>query len=606
MQFSATRSLLQGIFDGAKEGGKDTKVWSDDDVIASALQMVGEHQVVFKGIDGFPEESGQIQKLVDESRTNGKTTQGAPMGLGTTWPLLAIMHRFATIRGISKADRKRVALKGDDALLHFTQKSYDTYLRNLSDLGLKINLTKTHKSKTGGVFCGKFVTLDNELGRFVTIRTPKMSAILLAKREGLRGQASKVPTEVALGPALRAELVGVDRETKERVSKTVNWYHSKMLFKMRKTGIPLCWPRALGGYDMPGRAVASEFWRKASANHISGYTGQSGNPIGWGALWTLDEDESELRNKSRKLADAALEKVQEVLVMERAKGGTILKATTGAGTVTVSRSTEGMVNLQSKYIVRQKPDSEMDSGLFDEINDAWVDLYMGTGAMRDHAFTNNIHDRFNAMTAGVGVIRDDQVQATDQSEEDYWVGLPERRVRTALMTSIESKIRQTSVFSSAVEQKKDPEVSSNFRKRAKRVISVAHKLFDSRPGVKPVNEKHIRELSEARRGYGERLLSVGGVLNVCAFLGLDFHRLLRDLEIESGRPPAWCRLAKRTAPTGIWAEDNALRFVIEVNDDLIKTSEYKAASPRTFDDRTLSVMGLLPEPQTVSVSGMNL
>lgn len=618
MQHAANRAMVRGIFRGARRSVEDAcrarwkrparartsaeELWFNEDVEQTLVDSVGVHRIKLQGgaweklKESHPALSGRVEALIRKGgdREGGLTAQGAPMGLGTTWPLLALIHRFCTWYKISRYDRERVALKGDDALLHFTEASFLQYTNNLGNLGLKINLTKSHKSRTGGVFCGKYVYLKEATENVIPgleidgkpavvktyhkvqkISTIKMSAVLMARRAGEREEAQKVPLAVALGPALRSEFVGLSKEVKKRTMKTVRWFHASVLARMRKTGVPIYWPRQLGGFDLPGKPTATDEWRKASAAYMSGTVGKSGNPEGWGTLLTLSPA-TELHEHAQKMVQHLLDESSEVRVVRRGKGGTVREAVVEGGKVLRREQNRKWSPFGGERSRKESnvPEWEPTRSVLSKESDPEPKIAVARhpGGLAKRVGANLPHHLYMIRRPGVPypVSSDDAVQerASEDSEStrvvvstdiihvapdelesklaghfDVWVGMPERHFRTACTTAFEALLRRTPLYKS-VPPKVEPNKSDpgSLMKRARRVTEVFHKLRKLRPSVKPVSAARVHELVKARREYGERLIGLDACAAICASLGVKFRTVLTDLQNNAGRPPEWCRL----------------------------------------------------------------
>jgi hypothetical protein len=94
---------------------------------------------------------------------------------------------------------------------------------------------------------------------------------------------------------------------------------------MSKMSVPLNWPKALGGFGIPGKLDAPERWRKA-ATAMAALPVRSRPDLGLALGGT---SKSTLQVVARKCVDVALMHCDEIHVKRRDKNGTILETTSG-------------------------------------------------------------------------------------------------------------------------------------------------------------------------------------------------------------------------------------------------------------------------------------
>jgi hypothetical protein len=252
---------------------------------------------------------------------------GALMGVSATWPILALAQEFCADKAIRKnltlisgnRTKNFVAICGDDLIAAWTSEFSETYFDVLKLIGLKRNVNKEYRSKLGGVFIEKAFTVRKHIGEELPqppetdskpgevslwayiklkfnnneyykpsirrqkymkihyIQRPLLSAIVLAKafaRAGMvrpsKGQED-APAFLTLGPCLTKEWnMSSEPWRKAAVIHVAMKIHRRVISRMEKSGIPLFYPRSLGGWGLPGKQVAPSRFRKASAAILNG------------------------------------------------------------------------------------------------------------------------------------------------------------------------------------------------------------------------------------------------------------------------------------------------------------------------------------------------
>jgi hypothetical protein len=255
---------------------------------------------------------------------NKSTTRGILMGLPLTWPVLSILNLLAAKEATSTYSRltadncgflgskhwTTTCVCGDDMGAYWPIPCTQLYFDALESYGLKVNFKKTYRSPNGLIFVEELFKLGSvrqerpseeesppplpgrpqtnqvwlwievELRRRgVTTRSyqkvavvtrPRLSAILFAKKFGQKGDDVSPLWQIL--PRVACEQVGLAREPwrQKRVLEVVKRVHRKVITSMEKTGLPLHWPKCLGGWGLPGRQGASTKFRKVAASILYG------------------------------------------------------------------------------------------------------------------------------------------------------------------------------------------------------------------------------------------------------------------------------------------------------------------------------------------------
>jgi len=91
---------------------------------------------------------------------SGKTIEcGALMGVGPGWIVLNVLNAYCAWEASRDMSTFRVC--GDDLIALWTPGECDRYEATLARLGLQSNKSKSFRSKEGGVFCERHMTLEN-------------------------------------------------------------------------------------------------------------------------------------------------------------------------------------------------------------------------------------------------------------------------------------------------------------------------------------------------------------------------------------------------------------------------------------------------------------
>jgi len=248
---------------------------------------------------------GPMSNILDPGA--GPTTRGILMGLPLTWPVLSLINDFAAHEaqvedGLSGYN---YVICGDDLAATWTEGAQAAYYRLMGELGLKINHHKSYESTSGVVFTEELYIIDlrrsqltarvqaNELaqentiwsyiklamrphsvpsrryGRVGRLVRPLLSAVITAKRRG-SNMPEHTPLYLALPDILTYEYGRTNKSwRKKRIMDIANEVHRVEITKMRKV-LPLCWPKELGGWGMPGKQSAPVEYRKFAAIVLSG------------------------------------------------------------------------------------------------------------------------------------------------------------------------------------------------------------------------------------------------------------------------------------------------------------------------------------------------
>jgi hypothetical protein len=92
---------------------------------------------------------------------NGQTESGIHMGLGPTWVVLSLINiGCARLAG---ARWRSFAVCGDDLIGWWPEDVRDRYVKNLTDCGLEVNMSKSYWSESTGVFCEGYVVRKTEV-----------------------------------------------------------------------------------------------------------------------------------------------------------------------------------------------------------------------------------------------------------------------------------------------------------------------------------------------------------------------------------------------------------------------------------------------------------
>lgn len=243
------------------------------------------------------------------------------MGLSLTWPILSFIQEFCadrTLRNIKIAAsgnrvKNCVSICGDDLIAAWTIRHSEEYFNALASVGLKRNTNKEFRSSQGGVFVEKafgvrtvskqvtnhllkelsspqptlwdFVKVklplkENQKAHQQTIiykkityvTRPLLSAITLAKAFARAGnvrpnsQQQDAPAFLTLGPCLTTEWSQCTEPWRKAAVLTIaRRIHAKVWKAMENSGVPLHYPRSLGGWGIPGKPEAPRRFRKAAA-----------------------------------------------------------------------------------------------------------------------------------------------------------------------------------------------------------------------------------------------------------------------------------------------------------------------------------------------------
>jgi hypothetical protein len=160
---------------------------------------------------------------------------------------------------------------GDDFVLYGTGPVLESYMHNLLDAGLLLNPSKQFRDPLSTVFTEERYELLVKNGKtvFQRLRSVRASTIVYAK--GRRNDGARIaglqPDYVRIGAVFRNvdESIGNGRH-KRTAFALLRVFHLSVLKRIQKVGIPLYWPRSLGGAGIVGKPwVAPRHFRTAAA-----------------------------------------------------------------------------------------------------------------------------------------------------------------------------------------------------------------------------------------------------------------------------------------------------------------------------------------------------
>ena len=276
-------------------------------LLLGPMEVIADDDVTVKALRGYPR----------------ITTRGILMGLPLTWTVLSVLNMYAahramldmeqidkSFRTLNRRMNKKSLLPyiicGDDMAAYWPEKVSVLYMNHLhATCGLKVNKRKTFRSPTGCIFVERCFELDPKVyyrkateveptkkhpynltlwdvimpdvlrrkGRVEIpyrklrqIVRPQLSALSLAKKNDNGSQDDVKPDWMILPDVYKEQYGRADtRWRKERVMELLRLLHPSTVKMMEASGIPLAWPRELGGYGFPGRNTAPTFYKKAAA-----------------------------------------------------------------------------------------------------------------------------------------------------------------------------------------------------------------------------------------------------------------------------------------------------------------------------------------------------
>jgi hypothetical protein len=160
---------------------------------------------------------------------------------------------------------------GDDFVLYGTGPVLESYMHNLLDAGLLLNPSKQFRDPLSTVFTEERYGLIVKDGKtaFQRLRSVRASTIVYAK--GRRNDGARIaglqPDYIRIGAVFRNvdESLGNGRH-KRTAFALLRVFHLSVLKRIQKAGIPLYWPRSLGGAGIVGKPwVAPRHFRTAAA-----------------------------------------------------------------------------------------------------------------------------------------------------------------------------------------------------------------------------------------------------------------------------------------------------------------------------------------------------
>jgi hypothetical protein len=316
IQFSVARAVM----DGFREAMGPTYI--NDTMFDHVLNAIGPMELAPPSEDEREvwRESGLLEKV-------GETTQrGILMGLSLTWPILSVLNMYSASYTL-KSDLTRppevrrkpcFTICGDDLGAIWEPERTELYFRKLTDVGLVVNKSKSYRSRSLRVIfverlftVGKIIELKKQATEAEILADPrirntlfswiavalgkangkeelthnltyqsyrsvslvprvKMSALALSKRSGRRDDEDKAPAWVVLPDVYTEQLRNaVGSWRKARMLDLLPVLHPKTYRMYKQSGIPLSWPKELGGWGFPGKQHANDRWRKAAASILT-------------------------------------------------------------------------------------------------------------------------------------------------------------------------------------------------------------------------------------------------------------------------------------------------------------------------------------------------
>jgi hypothetical protein len=159
---------------------------------------------------------------------------------------------------------------GDDFVLYGTKEVNEGFMNLLNDAGLLINPSKQFLDPESTVFTEERYKLFESKGitklrRLKTIRASTIVSAKLRRSDGSRSDAVQ-PDYIRIG----AVFSNVEENSNGRHRRTalslLRVFHHKVIKQIADAGIPLYWPRGLGGAGLRGRKwFAPQIFRKAAA-----------------------------------------------------------------------------------------------------------------------------------------------------------------------------------------------------------------------------------------------------------------------------------------------------------------------------------------------------
>jgi hypothetical protein len=265
----------------------------------------------------------QNPEVISNQALEGVTSKrGILMGLPLTWTILSLINLWAADRAfmtcaeaqareVRAGQRMRriapVIICGDDMGAYWTPECTERYYKHLANAGLVVNQYKTYRSKTGMIFVEKLFKIANtkreveekvslphnsilsflsraqlkkltstvHVKKIVSIPRPTLSAVVLAKKD-IREvkKADDTPDWVVLPGVLRNEYEKITEPwRREALMCAAKSIHVKAFRIYKNSGLPLYWPKQLGGWGLPGKPRADTSFRRAAAVILTSESG---------------------------------------------------------------------------------------------------------------------------------------------------------------------------------------------------------------------------------------------------------------------------------------------------------------------------------------------
>jgi hypothetical protein len=520
LEFDVCNAIWKGLSEAAIKNNEPG--WTKE-LVQAGYAMFGGHEIVMpndpdaRGANAAADQLNEFKpggicgahaRRVRESGENPRTVRGAPMGLGTTWPLLSIAQAFLAHRACKVTrggSMKNVRICGDDLIARWESTTAEEYFISIEKLGLSINREKTIRSQTGGVFVGQYfrvlepgaqglpasllqkknrgTKLLRQLGPVLTvIKRVTLSALLLAKRDDELGK-DDVNVLTILGDCIRDSARGASTRMRNRAIYVSGWFWSRAIARMRKSKLPVHLPYEFGGWGMPGKYDAPEWWRKAIAN-----------------LLALPPE-------------------------ERPPLGDLLRE---------ERSTrfERKVAKLAKQVVERTPSVDT---IFEIVP---VEKGMPIPAARPRTALGWDPEWFSGSPSdGASTARAPLEEATGSETMLRVRGIPVKQAKLSIQLRLAELIRSSTTLSSATdeltkEQKKAEKERLSLASKQRRIVQIMRRLNrDGRKGINPVNLKTLR----GRQGNLEsRLVDLAGLSRQASDLDLDGPDIVYRAVEDSG------------------------------------------------------------------------
>jgi len=162
--------------------------------------------------------------------------RGTQMGLRLSFPILCLLHHFAT-----RSSNDSVVF-GDDILARWNETKIADYESRMKELGFVLNQSKTFRSSRVGLFCGLFFDFRNNR----RIKFPDVKSLVTGKVEKSLDNASP---ELLLKEVHNLCYMDSRGRIRDNVVRSTNTYFSKILRSINSL-LPSNIPEEYGGFGM--------------------------------------------------------------------------------------------------------------------------------------------------------------------------------------------------------------------------------------------------------------------------------------------------------------------------------------------------------------------